>query len=115
MIQYFQEKDGPEVAGRIIQGLQRRYFTEAQHPAGADTLVDSCVEAGVDRGEAEDVVGDKSRGERAAREKLRSVAMDVDAVPSVRFEGRKRDITLTGARDVSDYVEALQTIIKEST
>lgn len=115
VVQYFQEKDGTGVAGVIVAGLQRRYFTEGRHPTGEDTLVESCVEAGVEKAEAEDVVRDKSKGERAAREKLRSVAMDVDAVPSVKFEGRKRDITLTGAKDISDYVQTLETIIKEST
>lgn len=115
VIQYFQEKEGPEVAERIVYGLQKQYFGEARHPASADTLIKSCVEAGIDPGEVTDVVEDKSKGERAVREKLRTVAMDVDTVPTVRFGGRKRDITLTGAKDVRDYIDALETIIKEST
>ncbi len=46
--------------------------------------------------------------------RAREVARDVDAVPTVVIEGRRRDLTLTGAKEVADYVKALQTIIKES-
>jgi predicted DsbA family dithiol-disulfide isomerase len=38
----------------------------------------------------------------------------VDAVPHIVFEGRKRDITLTGAKEVDEYVKALELIFKES-
>ena len=32
----------------------------------------------------------------------------------VRIQGRRRDITLTGAKEVEAYVKALQTVAKES-
>jgi len=39
----------------------------------------------------------------------------VDSVPTIMFEGRKRDITIQGANEVEDYVKALEQIVKEST
>lgn len=50
------------------------------------------------------MVGDESRGERHTRDKLRTVGMDVDAVPVVIVEGKRRDVTLTGAKEVADYI-----------
>lgn len=47
VLQHFQDEKGGEVAGRILDGLYRRYFCEARHPSKEDTLVESCAEAGV--------------------------------------------------------------------
>lgn len=117
VVQFFQDEQqgGPEVAGRIIDSLYRQYFNEARHPADEATLVQACVDAGVEEGEARRVVGDKTVGERAVKDKLRMVARDVEAVPVVTIEGRRRDLTLTGAKDATDYVKALETVIKESS
>jgi len=62
------------------------------------------------------LVAGEQREEGLAEVKMRAreVARDVDAVPTVVIEGRRRDLTLTGAKEVADYVKALQTIIKES-
>jgi predicted DsbA family dithiol-disulfide isomerase len=114
VVQYFQESRGEDMAARIVDGLYRRYFSEGRHPSAGDTLVESCVEAGVPEAEAREVVTDESKGEREVKAKIRTVGMDVDAVPVVVVEGKRRDITLTGAKEVSDYVKALQTVIKES-
>ncbi|KAI9172498.1 hypothetical protein HJFPF1_02000 [Paramyrothecium foliicola] len=115
VIQRVQADKGPEAANRLVDALYRRYFTEARHPAADDTLLEACVEAGVDEAEARDLVHDKTRGERELRDHLRMVARDLDAVPVVSVEGRRRDITLTGAKEVEAYVKALETVIKEST
>lgn len=117
VIQHFQEEKGPETANALVDALYKRYFTEARHPAADDTLVESCVEAGIDEEEAKKVVAgnNKETGLRSVKEKLRTVAMDVDAVPIVTVEGKRRDITLQGAKEVADYVKALETVAKEST
>lgn len=115
VIQYFQEEKGDETANKLIDGLYRRYFTEARHPSAEDTLVEACMEAGVEEPEARKVVSDKEIGLRKVKEKLRSVAMDIDAVPVVTVEGKRRDITLTGAKQIEDYVKALETVAKESS
>jgi predicted DsbA family dithiol-disulfide isomerase len=115
IIQYVQAEKGPEIANRLVDALYRRYFAEARHPAADDTLLEACVEAGLDETEALALIQDKTRGERQVRYGMREVARDLDAVPVVSVEGKRRDITLTGAKDVSAYVKALETVIKEST
>ncbi|CAM1500693.1 Fc.00g098550.m01.CDS01 [Cosmosporella sp. VM-42] len=115
VIQYFQDEKGAETANRLVDALYRRYFQEARHPAADETLIEACVEAGIGEDEAREVVEDRARGERQAKEKIRSMGMDIDAVPVVVVEGRRRDVTLTGAKEVEQYVKALETIIKEST
>lgn len=115
IIQYFQDEKSAETANKLVDALYRRFFEEARHPAADETLLEACVEAGIDKEEAEKVINDKEKGLRPVKEKIRSVGMDVDAVPVVSIEGRRRDLTLTGAKEVKDYVKALETIIKEST
>ena len=38
----------------------------------------------------------------------------VDSVPYIMFEGKRRDLTLVGAKEVEEYVKALETISRES-
>lgn len=38
----------------------------------------------------------------------------VDAVPNIMIEGKRRDFTLEGAKDVAEYVKTLEQVIKES-
>lgn len=115
VIQHFQEEKGPDVANRLVDALYSRYFTQSQHPSSEETLIGACVEAGIDEEEARAFVVDHDAGKRSVVEKIRTVGMDVDAVPVIVFEGRRRDLTLTGAKEVAEYVKALQTTIKEST
>uniref|UniRef100_A0A0B7K8H5 DSBA-like thioredoxin domain-containing protein n=1 Tax=Bionectria ochroleuca TaxID=29856 RepID=A0A0B7K8H5_BIOOC len=115
VIQYFQEEKGPETASRLVDGLFMRYLTEAKNPTNEETLVESCVEASIDREEATAVVRDQSKKEAEVKRGMRDVARDIDSVPSVRFEGRRRDITIRGAKEVPDYIKTLETIIKDSS
>lgn len=115
IIQHFQEEKGAETANRLVDALYKRYFSEARHPSADDTLVEACVEAGIDEAEAKEVVKDSERGERDVKQKMSIIAMDIDAVPVVMVEGKRRDITLTGAKEVAEYVKALETVAKESS
>ncbi|KFA63292.1 hypothetical protein S40285_07782 [Stachybotrys chlorohalonatus IBT 40285] len=115
VMQHLQSTEGPETANRLVDALYRLYFCEAKHPAADDTLMEACVEAGVNEADAREVVRNKALGEKELRTQLRTVASDVDAVPVVRVEGRRRDITLIGAKEVEAYVKALETVIKESS
>lgn len=115
VIQYFQKEKGEDTAGKIVEGLYERYFSEAKHPAADKTLMEACLEAGIPEDEVKDVVLDSEKGKRDVENEIRSIGMDVDAVPVVTVEGRRRDITLTGAKEVDAYVKALESIIKEST
>ncbi|KAF4948657.1 hypothetical protein FSARC_13685 [Fusarium sarcochroum] len=115
VIQQVQESNGEEVANKLVDTIFRLYFAEGKHPGADDMLIEACVEAGVDEKEAKSLVADKERGERETKEKIRSVGMDIDAVPTVIIEGRRRDLTLTGLKEVADYVKAMETIAKESS
>ncbi|KAK5987235.1 hypothetical protein PT974_11359 [Cladobotryum mycophilum] len=115
VVQYFQDEKGAETAERLVDALYKRYFAEGKHPAADETLIEACIEAGIDRAEAEEVVTDHDKGARQVKARLREVGMDVDAVPTVVIEGKRRDITVTGAKEVADYIKALETVTKEST
>jgi predicted DsbA family dithiol-disulfide isomerase len=117
VIQHFQEMNGEGVAGRIVDSLYRQYFEEERHPTTAETLVSACVEAGIDEGVARKFVeeGESGRDDSDIKMLIREQASNgVDSVPYIVLEGRKRDITLIGAKEVGQYVRALETIIKES-
>ncbi|KAJ4407300.1 hypothetical protein N0V82_009938 [Gnomoniopsis sp. IMI 355080] len=116
VIQYFQEADGPERANRLVNALYRMYFEEEKSPSSVDTLEAACVEAGVDEKEARRVVEDESEGLMDVKMVLRESAQNgIDSVPHIVFEGRRRDLTVIGAKDVGDYIKAMETIAKEST
>lgn len=126
VIWYFQEQEQQQasseneeggIGSKIVDALYRRYFEQGQHPSSHETLLAACVEAGVPEPEARRVVvEDEGLGLAGVRAALRKAAQDgVDSVPTVVFEGKRRDITLVGAKEVRDYVKAMETIAKEST
>ena len=115
VVQYFQEQNGTETANKIINALYRMYFEEEKHPSSTETLAAACVEAGVDEEEAKKIVDDESEGLADVKSAIRESSLNgIDSVPHVMIEGRKRDITLVGAKEIEQYVKALQTIAKES-
>ncbi|KAG4031900.1 hypothetical protein MFRU_008g02540 [Monilinia fructicola] len=119
IVQHFQQQDvrggGPETADKIVMALYRMYFQEEKHPSSEETLLAACKEAGVDEGEARKVIGDEYEGLMDVKNMIReSESNGVDSVPVVNVEGRRRDITLTGAQDVGEYVKTLERIVKES-
>ena len=115
VIQQVQTAHGPETAGRLVNALYKRFFEEAAHPSSDETLVAACVEAGVDESEARRLVGDKDENLRDVKAAIQEQRMNgIDSVPTVMIEGRRRDITLVGAKEVAEYVKALTTIAKES-
>lgn len=116
VIQKVQEQKGPEVAGRVVDALYRAYFEEEKHPASVETLVAACEEAGIGSKEAESLVNDgREDGLRETKMMIMEQKTDgVDSVPTIRLEGRRRDLTLVGAKSVDEYVKALVTIAKES-
>jgi len=130
VLQYVQETKGPAAANRLVDALYRLYFEEEQHPSSEATLLKACkaadeaaeVEAGSGTariiGEEEArhlVVEDKSEGLADVKMAIREQNLNgVDAVPHIMFEGRRRDLTLIGAKEIDDYVKAMETIIKES-
>lgn len=116
VVQYFQEEVDVGLGPKIVDALYRMYFEDEKDPSASETLVAACVEAGVAEGEARRVVEDDSEGLMEVRSLLReAVGNGIDSVPNIVFEGRRRDLTLIGAKEVGDYVKAMETIAKEST
>lgn len=116
LIQHFQEQKGADVAEKIVSSLYRQYFEEEQHPSSNDTLLKAATEAGVPENEAKDFIEDQNEGLMDVKMQIREQASnDVDAVPYVIIEGKKRDFTLVGCKEVKEYVKALEQVIKESS
>lgn len=75
----------------------------------------ACKDAGIADAEAARVVADESEALPETEAAMRDQAGNgVDSVPFVLLEGRRRDLSLQGAKAVEDYVKALQQIVKES-
>jgi len=115
VIQYFQEKRGEETADKIINSLYRQYFEEEKHPSEDDTLLKACKEAGIEEKEAKEIIEDEFEGLMEVKNLIREQASNgVDSVPYIVIEGKRRDVTLVGAKEVDEYVKALEQIVKES-
>ena len=78
-------------------------------------MITAATAAGVSEAEAKAVVEDESEGLMDVKELIREQAMNgIDSVPTVVVEGKRRDFTLTGAKEVAEYVKALESVEKES-
>ena len=65
--------------------------------------------------EAKEFVEDRNDGLMDVKMLIREQAGNgVDSVPYITFEGKRRDLTLIGAKEVEEYVKAMETISKES-
>ncbi|KAK5170399.1 uncharacterized protein LTR77_004986 [Saxophila tyrrhenica] len=116
LIQHLQSTAGPDVADKVVRSLYKQYFEEERHPSSEETLMRAAMEAGVGEEDARRVVEDKEVGLQETKEGLReAVGNQVDSVPRVVMEGRRRDIELEGAKTVEEYVTALNKIVKESS
>ncbi|KAH8599432.1 thioredoxin-like protein [Bisporella sp. PMI_857] len=115
VIQKFQVEKGAEVANQLVMSLYRQYFEEEKHPSSEETLLKACSDAGIDHSEAKSFIGDESEGLMEVKMLIREQANNgIDSVPHVIFEGKRRDVTLQGAKEVEEYVKALNQIVKES-
>jgi len=118
LIQHFQSHspDGHEKADKIVTSLYRQYFEEEKHPSSAETLLQACSDAGIGEEEARKVIEDEELGMEELKEKILEQRVNgVDSVPMVLVEGRRRDFTFEGAREVEDYVKGLLQVVKESS
>lgn len=95
--------------------MYSQYFENEKHPSAADTLLRATADAGIPESEAKPVIDDESEGLMDVKMLIREQKGNgIDAVPHVVIEGRRRDVTLEGAREVDEYVKALQRVIKEN-
>ncbi|RMZ87703.1 hypothetical protein DV736_g5067, partial [Chaetothyriales sp. CBS 134916] len=115
VIQHFQEKKGPEVADKIINSLYSQYFENEKHPSSDLTLLTATTAAGIPESEARTFIDDRDDGLFDVKNKIQEQAHNgVDSVPYIVLEGKRRDITLIGAKEVEEYEKALAQIVKES-
>lgn len=95
--------------------LYHQYFSEEQHPSSSSTLITATRAAGIPDESALPVIEDHSEGLMEVKMLMREQASNgVDAVPYVTVEGKRRDFTLEGAKEVGEYVKCLEQVVKES-
>lgn len=115
-IQHFQETKGPQTADKFVSSLYRQYFEEEKHPSSPETLLLAAKEAGIEESEAKAFIEDEDEGLMETKMLIREQAGNgIDAVPHLVIEGKKRDVTIEGCREVSEYTTALNRVIKESS
>jgi predicted DsbA family dithiol-disulfide isomerase len=131
VIQHYQEEKGYETADKIVNcvhwpdplsspeltqaALYSQYFEHEKHPSTDETLLNATKEAGIPESDAKTLIEDRSEGLQDVKMGIREQAGNgVDSVPYIVLEGKRRDITLVGAKDVEEYEKELQTIVKES-
>ena len=96
--------------------MYSQYFENEAHPSSPDTLLKAATDAGISETEAKAFIEDENEGLQEVKMLVREQASNgVDAVPHIVIEGRKRDITLTGAKEVDQYFRALEQVLREST
>ncbi|KAL8652175.1 MAG: hypothetical protein Q9226_004377 [Calogaya cf. arnoldii] len=135
LIQHFQESLGPDTADKLVRSLYTQYFTQQAHPSASDTLLKATNDAGIDRATAEAFVADESEGLPETKMLIREQAsngvdsftsiqvfpanqelMDIfKQVPYVVVEGKRRDFTLVGAKEVAEYLKTLEAVAKEAS
>jgi len=114
IIQHYQDLLGPTVASKIVDSLYYQYFEQEAHPSSPATLLAATMAAGIDEADALKVIGDESEGLMDVKMRIREQAGNgVDSVPFIVFEGKRRDFTFEGAREVVDYRKGLESVIKE--
>lgn len=95
--------------------LYRQYFENEKHPSSAETLLKATADAGIPESEARAFIEDEYEGLQDVKMLIREQASNgIDAVPYVVIEGKRRDFTLQGAKEVEEYVKTLEQVIKES-
>jgi len=115
MIQYYQEELDPETANKIVNSLYAQYFEHEASPSGHDTLLKAAKDAGIDEDKAEAFISDEYEGLSEVKMLIKEQAGNgIEAVPHIVLEGRRRDITIEGAKEVEEYLKELEKIVKES-
>ena len=95
--------------------LYTQYFTQEAHPSAPETLLKAATDAGVERSKAEAFIGDEYKGLPETNILIREQAGNgIDSVPYIVLEGKRRDFTLKGAKEVDDYMKEFEKLVKES-
>jgi len=99
----------------VLESLYRQYFEEEKSLADRETIWNALAHAGVSDSEATAFLADETLHMASTMAEIRGQeANGIDAVPFITMEGKKRDLHLEGAKEVEQYVKALETIAKEN-
>ena len=94
--------------------LYSQYFEQAKHPSSKETLLTATKAAGIPEADAKAFIDDESEGLMDVKMLIREQAGNgIDSVPYVVIEGKRRDFTLEGAKEVEEYLKALENVAKE--
>ena len=78
-------------------------------------MLKAAKDAGIDEAEAEAFIGDEYEGLQEVKGLVREQAGNgIDAVPYVVVEGRRRDFTIEGAKEVEEYLRVFEKVVGES-
>lgn len=95
--------------------MYSQYFENEKHPSSDETLLKAAADAGIPESEAKAFIEDRNEGLMDTKMAIREQAGNgVDAVPYIVLEGKRRDITIEGAKEVADFEKGLHQIAKES-
>ena len=95
--------------------MYSQYFENEKHPSSVETLLKATSDAGIPESEARPFIEDETEGLMETKTLIREQESNgIDSVPYIVFEGKKRDLTLQGAKEVDEYTKALEQILKES-
>lgn len=95
--------------------MYSQYFENEKHPSSDETLLKAATDAGIPEAEAKAFIEDRDEGVMDVKMAIREQAGNaIDSVPYIILEGKRRDFTLEGAREVEEYEKALASIAKES-
>jgi len=94
--------------------LYSQYFENERHPSSDETLLKAAVEAGIPEDEAKTFIENRDEGMMDTKLAIREQKGNTDAVPYIMIEGKRRDFTLEGAKDIEEYYKNLVQVAKES-
>lgn len=94
--------------------LYSQYFENEKHPSSDETLLKATADAGIPENEAKAFIEDRNEGMMDTKMAIREQKGNTDAVPYIIFEGKRRDFTLEGAKDIGEYYKNLVQVAKES-
>lgn len=98
-----------------LTALYEQYFTQEKHPSSPETLLKAAADAGVEKADAETVIRDEYQALQDTKMLIQEQRGNgIDAVPYVVLEGKRRDFTLEGAKEVDDYLKEMEKLVKET-
>ena len=78
-------------------------------------MLQAAAAAAVDQAKAETFIDDEYKGLQDTKMLLQEqIGNGVDSVPHITLEGKRRDLTLVGAKDVDEYLKAMEQLVKET-